>query len=183
VHTTEGLVVRETNETKQKGSLGDGQTATNLGVILDGLVEAMVVGVHDLVDDVLDEVALLFEELDLALAVLGGEDVHDVRQRVEPRGRPALVDPRQAFLEVLRPRAETTRISISRRSQFRASVASDARNERRWGTYRFVGRDGEAIEDAAARPAAAHRAGGHRRKRRSGRGVASQEIRPAVGNG
>lgn len=103
----------------------------DLGVVLDGLVEAVVVRVHDLVHDVLDEVALLFEELDLALAVLGGEDVHDVRQRVEPRGRPALVDPRQAFLEV-----------------------------------GFVGRDGEAIEDAAARPAAAHRAGGHRRRSR-----------------
>lgn len=108
-----------------------GRTATNLGVVLDGLVEAVVVGVHDLVHDVLDEVALLFEELDLALAVLGGEDVHDVRQRVEPRGRPALVDPRQAFLEVLRPRTETTGISIS---DDYSSGISNARNERRWGS-------------------------------------------------
>jgi hypothetical protein len=75
----------------------------NLGVILDGLVEAVVVGVHNLVNDVLNEIALLFEELDLALAVLGGEDVHNVRQGVEPRGRPPLVDPQQSFLEVLRP--------------------------------------------------------------------------------
>lgn len=72
----------------------------DLGVVLDGLVEAMVVGVDDLVDDVLDEVALLLEELDLALAVLGGEDVHDVRQRVEARRRPPLVNPREPFLEV-----------------------------------------------------------------------------------
>jgi hypothetical protein len=74
---------------------------SDLGVVLDGLVEAMVVGVDDLVDDVLDEVALLLEELDLALAVLGSEDVHDVRQRVEARRRPPLVNPREPFLEVL----------------------------------------------------------------------------------
>lgn len=76
----------------------------------------------DLVNDVLDELALLLEELDLALAVLGGEDVHDVRQRVEPRRRPSLVDPRQAFLQV-----------------------------------GFVGRNWEAVEEAAA--AATHGAG------------------------
>lgn len=38
--------------------------------------------------------------------------------------------------------------------------------EAKKGAYGFVGRDGEAIEDAAARPAAAHRAGGHRRRSR-----------------
>lgn len=82
---------------------------------------------HDLVNDVLNEIALLLEELDLAVAVLGSEDVHNMRQRVEPRGRPPLIDPRQSFLEV-----------------------------------GFVGRNREAIEDAAAVTAAAHRAGGNK---------------------
>ena len=77
---------------------------TDLGVVLYGLVETVMVGVNDLVDNVLDEVALLLEELDLAVAVLGGEDVYDVRQRVETRRRPPLVDPRQPFLEVLHAR-------------------------------------------------------------------------------
>jgi len=95
----------------------------DLGVVLYGLVETVMVGVNDLVDDVLDEVALLLEELDLAVAVFGGEDVYDVRQRVETRRRPPLVDPRQPFLEV-----------------------------------GFVGRNGEAVEDAAA--VAVHRANG-----------------------
>lgn len=81
-------------------------TGRNLGVVLDGLIEAVVVGVHDLVNDVLNEIALLLEELDLALAVLRSEDVYNMRQRVEPRGRPPLIDPRQSFLEVLRPRRQ-----------------------------------------------------------------------------
>jgi hypothetical protein len=58
--------------------------------------------VNDLVHNVLNEIALLLEELDLALAVLGGQDVYDVRQRVEPRRSPPLIDPREAFREVLR---------------------------------------------------------------------------------
>jgi hypothetical protein len=77
---------------------------TDLGVVLYRLVETVVVRVDDLVDYVLDKVALLFEELDLAVTVLGGKDVYDVRQRVETRRRPSLVDPRQPFFQVLHAR-------------------------------------------------------------------------------
>lgn len=105
---------------------GLAEQSQDLGVVLYGLVETVVVGVDDLVDDVLDEVALLLEELDLAVAVLRGEDVYDVRQRVETRRRPPLVDPRQPFLQV-----------------------------------GFVGRNREAVEDAAA--VAVHRANGEAR--------------------
>jgi hypothetical protein len=99
-----------------------------------------MVRVDNLVDDVLDKVALLLEELDLAVAVLGGEDVYDVRQRVETRRRPPLVDPRQPFLQV-----------------------------------GFVGRNWEAVEDAAA--VAVHRAKGEARPC-CRRGARSGEVGP-----
>lgn len=135
--------------------MADGRT--DLGVVLDGLVETMVVRVDDLVNDVLDEVALLLEELDLAIAVLRGEDVHDVRQRVEPRRCPSLVDPRQPFLQVLHARTpgqtpNSNSIQIpggiegcirngTGLTDLSAGIGRPSKMPRRW---RFIVTDGEA---------------------------------------
>lgn len=162
--TTEGLA----REIEQKDPWWAG--LENLGVILDGLVEAMVVGVHDLVNDVLNEIALLLEELDLALAVLRGENVHNVRQRVEPRCRPPLIDPRQPFLEVLRPGDdEKLELPIAIPGQRRIRREGTALGKRRgrgnsricrpeWGGHRRC-RGGARCGSSCRRQAAASRRG------------------------
>lgn len=62
---------------------GQSQLTNHLGVVVDGPVEAIVVPLHDIVNQLLYCVPLLPKPIEDAL-LIGAQHVHHMRQRIEP---------------------------------------------------------------------------------------------------